>query len=145
MLDIKLAQAVKEVEGHEQALNVADIDIADVKDRYASQMSRYLRLRTEGTAKSMVKSAQATGEHVLEQWRRLRWENDPKGLGTELGELQELTGPTSMRSETVAGISTAIESWEELERRHRERQGLEFPEKFRIRILFKLIPVKLAE
>ena len=145
MLDTKLAQALKNVGGHEHALNRIDIDASDVKDRYASQMSRYIRFRKEGTAKFMVKSAHATGEHVLEQWRRVSWESDPKGLGSELRELQELTSTTSLRSEAVAGISSAIASWEELERRHRKRQGLELPEKLRISILFKLIPVKLAE
>ena len=39
----------------------------------------------------------------------------------------------------------AIESWEAMERRHRERQGIELPEKVRINILFKLVPEKLAE
>ena len=81
---------------------------------------------------------------MLEQWRRLSWENDPKGLGSELVELQEPTNPEKMRSKTVAGISSAIELWEELERRHRERQGIELPEKLRISILFKLIPTELA-
>ena len=39
----------------------------------------------------------------------------------------------------------ASESWEAMERRHQERQGIELPEKVRISILSKLIPEKLAE
>ena len=39
----------------------------------------------------------------------------------------------------------AIESWEAMERRHKERQGIELPEKVRTSILFQLVPEKLAE
>ena len=39
----------------------------------------------------------------------------------------------------------AIESGEAMERRHKERQGIELPEKVRISILFKLITEKPAE
>ena len=38
----------------------------------------------------------------------------------------------------------AIEAWEALERRHRDRQALELPEKIRISILFQLAPEALA-
>ena len=39
----------------------------------------------------------------------------------------------------------AIESWEAMERRHQQRQGIELPEKIRISILFQLISEKLSE
>ena len=39
----------------------------------------------------------------------------------------------------------AIESWEAMERRHTERQGIVLQEKMRIMILFELVPVKLKE
>ena len=39
----------------------------------------------------------------------------------------------------------AIEAWEEQERRHKERQGVELPEKVRTSILFQLAPEKLSE
>ena len=75
----------------------------------------------------------------------MSWEHDPKGLGSALIQLHDLTSPEKMRAQTVGGISAAIELWEDTERRHRKRQGLELPEKIRISILFKLIPAKLAE
>ena len=39
----------------------------------------------------------------------------------------------------------AIEAWEEQERRHKERQGVELPEKVRTSILFQLAPEKLPD
>ena len=84
---------------------------------------------SEGNAKAIVKAAQANKHNVLEQWRRLSWEYDPIGLGTELVELQELTSPARLRAKNAAGISAAVERWEALERRHRERQGIQLAEK----------------
>ena len=42
-------------------------------------------------------------------------------------------------------MGAAIETWEEQERRHKERQGVEFPEKTRIAVLFQLAPKKVSE
>ena len=53
--------------------------------------------------------------------------------------------PERLRAKDAAGISAAIETWEEMERRHKKRNGLELPEKLRITVLFKLIPAKFAE
>ena len=108
-------------------------------------MSRYLLLRSEGNANTRVKASLERGEHALETWRSLSWEYDPKGLGTELVELSDLVSPSRLKAKTLTDIGMAIESWEALERRHKERQGIELPEKVRISILFKLIPEKLAE
>ena len=145
MLDVHLAKALKHVENHEAPLTAEEVDQADVAVQSAAQLKRYLKLRTEGNAKTIIKSAQASDTHVLEQWRRLSWEHDPIGLGTELLELHELTSPEKLRAKQTSGISAAIEIWEDLERRHRERQGVVLPEKVRISVLFKLIPALLAD
>ena len=70
----------------------------------------------------MVKASKDKGEHVLETWRILSKELDPKGLGTELVELSELITPEKLRAKNPAGISAAIESWEAMERRVTKRQ-----------------------
>ena len=60
MLDLKLAQAMKQVEGHESGLTPEMIREAGVDEQHAAQLSRYLRLRTEGHAMTIVKASQAT-------------------------------------------------------------------------------------
>ena len=145
MLNVKLAAALKEVEGQEHPLSDEVIAAAGLPEQHTAQLGRYLRLRTQGNAKTVIKAAQSSYAHVLEQWRKLSWEYDPKGLGSELVELHDLTSPEKIRAKTTGGISAAIELWEDLERRHKERNGLELPEKIRISILFKLIPADLAD
>ena len=80
----------------------------------------------------MVKASVERGEHVLETWRLISKELDPKGLGTELVELSDLVTPAKLRAKTPAGISVAIESWEAMERRVIERQNTRLPEKIRV-------------
>ena len=50
-------------------------------------------------------------EHPLETCRCLSFEYDPKGLGSELLELNGLFTPGKLRAKTIAGISVAIEEW----------------------------------
>ena len=69
----------------------------------------------------MVKALADRGEHALETWRLLSKEFDPKGLGTELVELSELVSPSKLRAKTASGISAAIENWEAMERRVKDR------------------------
>ena len=93
----------------------------------------------------MIKASIERNEHPLETWRTLSWEHDPKGLDSELIELSDLVSPTKLRAKSLPEISMAIESSEAMERRHKERQGIELAEKVRISIIFKLFPEKLAE
>lgn len=147
IMDQEIANALKEVENRppESPVLQEEFDSFLLADSHVAQLRRYLKLRTQGNAKTIVKAAQADKLNVLEQWRRLSWEYDPIGLGTELLELQELMSPERLRAKTTAGISAAIESWENLERRHRDRQGILLPDKLRISVLFKLIPASLAD
>ena len=57
MLDVKMANAMKEVEGHEQPMPISAIASAGISDEVAAQVSRYLLVRTEGHANSIVKAA----------------------------------------------------------------------------------------
>ena len=84
MMSAELADHMKKVEGLDQPLLVAHIEEAKIPATHTAQLSRYLKLRTEGNANTIVKAAQARKEHPLEQWRRLSWEHDPKGLGTRI-------------------------------------------------------------
>ena len=145
IMDQDVANALKAVENREQPVLQDEFDSFLLADSHVAQLRRYLKLRTQGNAKTMVKAAQADKLNVLEQWRRLSWEYDPIGLGTELIELQELMSPERLRAKTIANISAAIENWENLERRHRDRQGIQLPDKLRISVLFKLVPSSLAE
>ena len=122
-----------------------DINNAAVPDHHATQLSRYLLLRSEANANTLIKASQERDEHPLETWRILSHEYDPKGLGSELAEIQNLTAPSKLRAKSAAGISMAIEAWEALERRHKDRHDLSLPDKLRISILFKLIPEDLAK
>lgn len=120
-----------------------------VPEHHAHQMTRYLPLRSAGNANTMIKAFTERNEHPLETWRFLSWEHDPKGLGSEMVELSDLVSPIKLRGKSLPEISTAIESWEAMERRHKQRQGIELPEKVLISVLisvlFKLIPEQLAE
>ena len=55
--------------------------------------------------------------------------HDTKGLGSELAELSDLVSPTKLRAKSLSEIIVAIESWEAMERRLKQRQGIELPEK----------------
>ena len=144
-MDQEVANALKAVENREAPVLQAEFDSFLLADSHTAQLRRYLKLRTQGNAKTIIKAAQADKLNVLEQWRRLSWEYDPIGLGTELIELQDLMSPERLRAKSLAGISAAIESWENLERRHRDRQGIILPDKIRISVLFKLVPSSLAD
>ena len=133
-------------EGQQEPLTAADIANARVTEEHCRQMSRYLKLRTESGshAATLIKAAEEKGCHPLEQWRRLSREYDPQGLGSEFLELQDLMAPEKLRAKSAAGISIAIEAWEEMERRHQKRNDLVLPEKLRTAVLFKLVPAELS-
>jgi len=135
MLSPTLSQQLKKVEGLEAKLTLDDLEAAAVPEHHASQMSRYLLLLSEGNANTRVKASPAQGEHALETWRSLSWEYDRKGLGTEFVELSDLVSTSKLRAKTLTDIGMAIESWEALERRHKERQGIELPEKVRMSMI----------
>ena len=146
-LDTAMAEHLQAVECVETALTPSQIAESQITEEHAKQLGRYLKLRTESSshAHSVIKAAQEKKLHPLEQWRLLSREYDPKGLGSEFVEMQELMAPEKLRAQSVAGISAAIEAWEDMERRHKKRNGLELPEKLRTTVLFKLIPQKLSE
>ena len=146
MLSPTLGQQLKRVEALEAGkLAQADIDAAAEPEHHAAQMTRYLSLRSDGNANTMIKASIESNEHSLETWRTLIWDHDPKGLGSELVELSDLVSPTKLRAKSLPETSTAIESWEAMERRHKERLGIELPEEVRISIIFKLSPEKPVE
>ena len=146
-LDARLAKLLKEVEGRSEPITEDEIRTSAVDAGHVAQLNRYLKLRTEPSShpNTIINAAQSDEIHPLEQWRRLSHEYDPKGLGSEFVEMQELMAPEKLRARSVGGVSAAIEAWEEVERRHKARHGLTLPEKCRITVLFKLIPEKLSE
>ena len=143
-LSLNLATELKQVEGRQEPLTEDDTALANINEAHAAQLSRFLRLNTEGHPNTMVKASKDKGEHVLETWRILSKELDPKGLGTELVELSELITPEKLKAKNPAGISAAIESWEAMERRVTKRQDTKLPEKIRVTCLLKLLPDKMA-
>ena len=145
-LSTRLADLLKEAEGRSDPLSEAELIAAAIEEKHVAQLNRYLKLRTEPSSNpnTLIKAAQANKVHPLEQWRRLSHEYDPKGLGSEFVEMQELMAPERLRARTVAGVSAAVEAWEAIERRHRECHGLTLPEKCRITDLFKLAPESLS-
>ena len=129
MLSPTLAQRLKRVEGLEAKLTRADVDAAAVPEHHAAQMTRYLSLRSERNANTIIKASMERNEHPLETWSILSWEHDPKGLGFELVDLSDIVSPITLRAKSLPEISMAIESWEAMERRHTEGQGIELPRK----------------
>ena len=105
-----LASRLKQVEGLEAKLAQVDIEAAAIQESHAQQLTRYLSLRSEGNANTMIKASIDRGEHPLETWRALSWEHDPKGLGSELIELSGLVSPTKLKAKSIAEISSAIEA-----------------------------------
>ena len=145
MLNAPLSKYLTSIEQLDEPITQHQYDEARIPPSHEAQISRLLLLRTDGTPHLIVKGAQAQELTSLETWRLLSAEFDPKGLGSDLMELQELTTPEKLRARNVAGISAAIQAWEELERRHREREGLVLPEKLRISVLLKLVPSEVAK
>ena len=145
MLSQELATGLSEAEGNENHLPPDAVTRVGANAQDDNQLGKFLLIKTEGIAHSIVKAAQKEKVSGLEQWRRLSREFDLKGLGSDLLELQELTSPDKLRAKTVHGISAAIQGWEDLERRHLERQSLVLPEKLRLSILLKLAPVALTQ
>ena len=96
MLSPTLAKQLKAVEGMEVPLTPEDINNAAVPEHHATQLSRYLLLRSEANANTLIKASQERDEHPLETWRILSHEYDPKGLGSELAEIQNLTAPSKL-------------------------------------------------
>ena len=76
-----LSKQLKQVEDHEIKLAQVDFAAAAIPESHAQQLARYLSLRSEGNANTMVKASIDRGEHPLETLRALSWEHDPKGLG----------------------------------------------------------------
>lgn len=145
MLDASLDKHFTAAEVHDEALTAHDLERAGIAQTHDAQIQRLLILRTDSTAHHIVKGAQAEKCNSLEVWRRLATRYDPKGLGSDLLELQELTSPEKMRAKSLEGISSAIQAWEEMERRHLDRNGFALHEKLRISVLFKLIPIELTK
>ena len=143
MMEASLPLQLTAVEALDDPVSEERLRTAAIDADHEAQLSRFLLLRTSGVPHQIVKGAQADKVSSLETWRRLAARYDPRGLGSDLIELQELTAPERLRAKTIEGISTAIQSWESLERRHSERQGLILPEKVRIAVLLKLVPLDL--
>ena len=144
MLSATLPLDLTAMEALEEPVTESQLSAANISPEHELELARFLLLQTAGVPHQIVKGAQAEKVSALETWRRLAFRYDPKGLGSDLLELQELTAPERIRAKTLEGLSAAIQSWEALERRHSERQGLVLPEKVRIAILLKLAPADLA-
>ena len=144
MLDPTLPLHLTAAESREEPFDKSTLAKIDILPSHDSQLQRFLLLRTAGVAHQLVKGAQADNQPAVEIWRRLSSRYDPRGLGSDLIELQELTSPEKLRAKNVEGISNAIQAWEAMERRHADRQGLTLPEKVRTSVLLKLIPAELS-
>ena len=103
-----LRSTAQKVEGLEAKLSPADIEAAAVPESHAQQLTRFLTLRSEGYANTMIKASVEHNGHPLETWRALSWEHGPKGLGSELIELSGLVSPTKLRAKSLAEVCAAI-------------------------------------
>ena len=96
MLNLNLAKHPKAVEAPQNQLNPEELEQASVPGFHAGELS--LKFNSEGNAKTMIKTSQARGEHPLETSRILSWECDPKELGTELSELNDLVSTNKLNA-----------------------------------------------
>ena len=98
------------------------------------ELQHLLISRTEGEALEVVRGAER--ELGLEQWRRLAALYDPSVAGRSLDDSRQILSPP--KAAKIDDLSHAIQAWENLERRHRERTGDQLPIDMRLAILLSM-------
>ena len=104
-------------------------------------MQHFLISRTEGEALEGVRRAEQ--EPCLEQWRRLAALYDPLAAGRSLDDSRQIFSP--LKAANIDDLSHAIQAWENLEQRHRERTGDQLPKDMRLSILLSMCPTDLEK
>ena len=102
-------------------------------------MQHFLISRTEGEALEVVPGAER--EPGLEQWRRLAALYDPLAAGMSLDDSRQILSPPKVAK--IDDPSHAIQAWEHLEQRHRERTGDQLPKDIRLAIFLSMCPTDL--
>ena len=77
----------------------------------------------------------------MEQWRRLAALYDPLAAGRTLDDSRQILSPP--KAAKIDDFSHTIQSWENLEQRHRERTGDQLPKDMRLAILLSMCPTDL--
>ena len=101
------------------------------------ELQHFLISRTELEALEVIRGAER--ESVLGHWRRLEALYDPLAAGRRLDDSRHILSPP--RVTKIADFSHAIQAWDILEQRHRERTGDKLPKDLRLAILLSLCPV----
>ena len=81
------------------------------------ELQHFLISRTEGEALEVVREAER--EPGLEQWPRLAALYDPPAAGRNLDDSRKIL--SQPKATKMDDLSHAIQAWENLEQRHRER------------------------
>ena len=77
----------------------------------------------------------------LEQWRRLAALYDPSAAGRSLDDSRQILSPP--KAAKIDDFSHAIQAWENLQQRHRERTGDQLPKDMRLAIFLSMCPTDL--
>ena len=112
-----------------------------VMNEMVQELQHFLISRTEGEALEGVRRAER--EPGLEQWRRLAALYDPLAAGRSLDDSRQIFSP--LKAAKIDDLSHAIQAWENLEQRHRERTGDQLPKDMRLAILLSMCPTDLEK
>ena len=78
---------------------------------------------------------------VWRQWRRLAALYDPLAAGRSLNDSRQILSP--LKAAKVGDLLHAIQAWENVEQRHRERTGDQLPKGMRLAVLLSMCPADL--
>ena len=112
-----------------------------VTNEMDQELQHFLSSRTEGEALEVVRGAER--EPGLEQWRRLAALCDPPAAGRSLDDSRQILSPP--RATKIDDLSHTIQTWENLEQRHRERTGDHLPKDMRLAVLLSMCPPDLEK
>ena len=110
-----------------------------VTNEMDQQLHHVLISRSEGEALEVVRGAEQ--EQGLEQWRRLAALCDPLAAGRSLDDSKQILSPP--KAAQIDDFSHAIQAWENLEQRHRERTEDQEPKGIRHAMVLSMCPTDL--
>ena len=137
-----LKQAMKTAENRKIPIAVTNLQHDfGVTNEMDQELQHFLISRTEGEALETVRGAER--EPGLEQWRRLAALYDPLAAGRSLDDSRQILSPPKVVK--IDDLSHTIQTWENLEQRHRERTGDQLPKDMRLAILLSMCPTDLEK
>ena len=134
-----LGQILRTIEGRATEVTLADLPGLGVRGDTDVQLRHILVNRTEGDALECVRAARdKTG---IEQWRQLSNLYDPNTASNSLQDCRVLMNPP--RVSDLSKLPHAIQMWENLERRYRDRGRGSMEPEMRLSCLMQMCPAEV--